>query len=72
LSVPVKKNAFVSRLSWTGPPRYRVSGGAPSSGGGGPANSNAPTSQRPFCGRSTSRASVSGQGPTPPSIAKLP
>ena len=70
--MPVKKNAFVSRLSCTGPPTYCVSGGWSSGAGGAPSHSNAPVSQRPFWGRATPRASVSGHGPVPPSIAKLP
>ena len=71
-SLPVNRYATVSGVSWIGPERYCVSGGVSSGGGGRPSNSKAPMSQRPFCGRVTPRWSVSGQGVTAASIARLP
>jgi hypothetical protein len=71
-SVPVNRYATVSGVSWIGPERYWVSGGVSSGGGGGPSNSNAPMSQRAFCGRVTARWSFSGQGVTAVSTAMLP
>src|ERR687895_2483671 len=72
LSLPVNRYWTVSGVSWIGPERYLVSGGTSSAGGGGPTNSKAPMSQRPFCGRVVPRWSVSAHGVTPASMARLP